>query len=111
MRDQVIECNNAQLLYQNLHLYKTNHALNLKENKGKQDCTVLLDNEGQVFSSDSFIKKLEQLDRARREKAAVKTRNADARSARKEAMAAVEKEWVRIKEQHDVDVKAWEVKC
>ena len=111
VRDQVIEHNNAQLLYQNLHLYKTNHALNLKENKGKQDCTVLLDNEGQVFSSDSFIKKLEQLDRARREKAAVKTRNADARSARKEAMAAVEKEWVRIKEQHDIDVKAWEVEC
>ena len=65
VRDQVIERNNAQLLYQNL----------------------------------------------RREKAAVKTRNADARSARKEAMAAVEKEWVRIKEQHDIDVKAWEVEC
>jgi hypothetical protein len=111
VRDQVIERNNAQLLYQNLHLYKTNRALNLKENKGKQDRTVLLDNEGQVFSSDSFMKKLEQLDTARREKAAVKARNADARSARKEAMAAVEKEWARIKEQHDVDMKAWEVEC
>ena len=111
VRDQVIERNNVQLLYQNLHLYKTNRPLNLKENKGKQDHTMLLDNEGQVFSSDSFMKKLEQLDRARREKAAVKTRNADVRSAKKEAMAAVEKEWVRIKEQHNIDMKAWEVEC
>lgn len=98
MRDQVIECNNAQLLYQNFHLQKTNCALNLKENKGKQDCTVLLDNEGQVFSSDSFMEKLERLETVRREKAAVKTRNTDARSTRKEAMAAVEREWIRIKE-------------
>ena len=72
---------------------------------------MLLDNEGQVFSLDSFMEKLEWLEMVRREKAAVKTRNADARSARKEAMAAVEREWVRIKEQHNVNVKAWEVEC
>lgn len=72
---------------------------------------MLLDKEGQVFSLDSFIEKLEWLETVRREKAAVKTRNADARSTRKEAMGVVEREWIRIKEQHNVNVKAWEVKC
>ena len=111
VRDQVIERDHAQLLYQNLHLYKTNRALNLKENKGKQDRTMLLDNQGQVFTSDSFMDKLEQLEAVRKEKAATKARNADARNARKEALAAVEREWLRIKEQHEVNMKAWEAEC
>ena len=90
---------------------KENGGQFLTENKGKQEHTVLLDNEGQVFSSYSFMEKLEQLEMVRRGKATVKTRNADARSDRKKAMAVVEREWVRIKEQHDVNVKACEVKC
>ncbi|KAG6905249.1 hypothetical protein DXG01_003962 [Tephrocybe rancida] len=65
----------------------------------------------QVLSSDEFLEKMRhQADRWEAE-AAQKTKNAETRASRKEAVARVEEEWMKIKEAHTANVHAWEADC
>ena len=68
----------------------------------------MFDGEGEVFTSDSFVHKVQEIQTARKAKADEKARKADAKRRRKEAVEAVEREWLRIKEQHEAALHAWE---
>ncbi|KAF9534934.1 hypothetical protein CPB83DRAFT_733632, partial [Crepidotus variabilis] len=107
----VIERTHAQLVYQNMHLRHQNFALNAKENQKKADRTQLFDGEGQIFSSDNFIHKIDAIAAAKQATAAEKSQRANERRSRKAANEELEREWTRIKEQHELDVKAWEDEC
>jgi hypothetical protein len=56
-RDAMLEGSHAQLVLQNLTLQKTHQALYNKENRSKNDRTLLFDGKAQVLSSDEFTAK------------------------------------------------------
>ncbi|KAG6811354.1 hypothetical protein H0H92_007819 [Tricholoma furcatifolium] len=83
-QNMIIEGAHAQLVVQNLHLQKLNRA-------------------------QERDKKEEQL---QEEEAAQRARNAETRASKREAIACVEEEWMRIKEAHAATyVSAWETEC
>jgi len=106
----MMEETNAQLLYQNLHLRRQNQALHNKEKK-KNEQSLLFNGEGKVLSSDAFTEKLRELQEARQAAAEKRTRNADTRKAKKDALAAIEEEWVKIKAAHEVPIMTWQLEC
>jgi hypothetical protein len=110
-RDLVIEGAHAQLVYQNLHLQKTNNALNNNEKRKKNDRALLFDGKAQVLSSSEFHTKVVQQNAAREAAAADKTTRADARATRKNALAVIEEEWSVIKSNHVKNLEAWEAEC
>ena len=110
-RNLVIEGAHAQLVYQNLHLQKTINALNNKENHKKNNRALLFDGKAQVLSSDEFHAKVVEQNATRDAAVAERARNADARLAKKNALAAIEEEWGKIKADHEKNVEAWESDC
>ncbi|KAF8893200.1 hypothetical protein CPB84DRAFT_1732307 [Gymnopilus junonius] len=110
-RDLIIEGAHAQLVIQNIHLQKSNAALNKQEQRKKNDRALLFNGKGQVLTSDEFRAKIREQNAAREAATAEKMKKADARLARKNAMAVVEEEWARIKQDHEQAVKAWEIEC
>ncbi|KAF8519626.1 hypothetical protein BU17DRAFT_89779 [Hysterangium stoloniferum] len=80
-RDMVIEGAHAQLVVQNHHL----HSINQEEFEAK-------------------LRNLAQ----RKKEAAQKARSAEVRAACKDALAAIEEDWLRITAEYEANVKAWE---
>ncbi|KAF8156974.1 hypothetical protein B0H34DRAFT_634206, partial [Crassisporium funariophilum] len=110
-RDLIIEGAHAQLVVQNLHLGKTMQALNKRENKKKNDRSLLFNGKAQVLSSDEFTAQVLAQTSRREEEAATRKKNAEARVAKKSAQDTIENEWKRIKANHEKDVEAWQLEC
>ncbi|KAF8154145.1 hypothetical protein B0H34DRAFT_720620 [Crassisporium funariophilum] len=109
--DLVIEGAHSQLLYQNLHLQKTTNVLYNKENRKKNGRALLFDGNAQSLSLDEFYAKILAKNAARDTAAAMRVRNGEMRTARKDSLAALEKEWGRIRLDHENNVKTWETEC
>ena len=75
-QDSIIHGAHAQLVVQNLHLWKLNIALNTREEKKKNECAVLFEGRGQIFTSDSFFTKVQDQKAWKVEEAAKKVSNA-----------------------------------
>ncbi|KAG6809803.1 hypothetical protein H0H92_014685 [Tricholoma furcatifolium] len=110
-QNMIIEGAHAQLVVQNLHLQKLNGALHKKETRKKNDRALLLDEKAQVLSSDEFLAQLTHQVERQEEEAAQRARNAETRASKREVIAHVEEEWMRIKEAHAANVSAWETEC
>ncbi|KAF8888920.1 hypothetical protein CPB84DRAFT_1785962 [Gymnopilus junonius] len=71
----------------------------------------LFDGDGNIFTGNSFMKMVQDLDATKKVKAEEKARKVDMKRQRKEAIEAVEREWARIKEEHEAALHAWEERC
>ncbi|KAG6843378.1 hypothetical protein H0H93_001208, partial [Arthromyces matolae] len=89
----------------------TSQALFSRPTRKKNERSLLFNGEGQVLSSDEFCRKVEEQNKRKEEEASQKARNAERREARREALAALEEEWTKIKVNHEANVKIWEQTC
>ncbi|TFK16896.1 hypothetical protein FA15DRAFT_650704 [Coprinopsis marcescibilis] len=108
----IIEGAHATMVIQNLHLRKLNGALYGREKRREPTRTLVIDSSrGQVFSSAEVLEGLRLQEEAKRVKAAAKQARASNRTAKKDAMAKLEAEWVKIKEKHVENLAEWERTC
>ena len=111
-QDSIIQGAHAQLVVQNLHLQKLNVALNANEGKKKKnECAILFEGKGQLFTSDNFFQKVEDQKAKKEAAAAKKISNAASWVARKEAQAKLDAEWARLKKNHKEASNAWKLTC
>ncbi|KAG6815629.1 hypothetical protein H0H87_012811 [Tephrocybe sp. NHM501043] len=96
----------AQLVLQNFHLHKTSQALFNCETCKKNDQSLLFNSKAQVLPSDEFQQKIQEQAEQKEAEVAQKVKNAELRGIRKDVLAAVEQEWLKIKQDYDMNVKA-----
>jgi uncharacterized glyoxalase superfamily protein PhnB len=101
----------AQLIVQHAELTKLNQSLHAKENRPKDDRTILFPGGfGRHLTDSEFGQQLEAQNQRKAEKAAEKARKKGLSEANKAARAAVDAEWKEIIAEHKA-VEAWEVEC
>ena len=105
-----LEGSHAQLVLQNLTLQKTHQAYN-KENRSKNDRTLLFDGKAQVLSSDDFTAKVSNAAERREAEITRRAENAQRRQSRKEIQAQLEEEWKQIKMAHETAIEEWSAQC
>ena len=111
-KDNIIEGAQAQLVIQNLHLQKMNGALFNKEKEKRSERTLIFEGgKGQVFSSDTFVAKIQSIADQKEAEAARKAQNAKDRAAKRDARAKLEAEWARLKSQHEEAMQQWKLEC
>jgi Tfp pilus assembly protein FimV len=110
-REHMEEGMAAQLVVQNLTLTKLNEALNRKENKKKNDRTVLFNGRGLCLTADEIRDRLVAMAQQREDEAAEKEQRVTDRTAKRNQRATFEAEWANMKHAHEVEVKGWEEKC
>lgn len=100
------------MVVQNLHLTKLNGALHSKEKQRASNRTLVIDSsKGQVFSSTEILEGLRNQELRKEEEAAQKKVRANARATKKEGLARMEVEWLKIKAQNDKNTDEWKLTC
>ncbi|KAG6843795.1 hypothetical protein H0H87_000395, partial [Tephrocybe sp. NHM501043] len=97
----MLEGTQAQLVLQNLHLHKTLQTLFNHKTHKKNDWSLLFNGKVQVLSSDKFWQKIQEQAEQKEAEVAQKVKNAKLRGMRKDALAAMEQERLKIKQDHD----------
>jgi hypothetical protein len=106
------ESREAQIIIQHAYLTKANESLFAKENKKKDDRTVLFEKGmGRHLTDPQFAELLQKHEREKQEAAANKQQRKAGREAGKAARAALEAEWKVMVANHEKDVAEWKVQC
>jgi hypothetical protein len=92
-------------------MHKTAQALHDRDNQKKNDRALLFGGEAQVLSSDEFVAKLRAQVEQKKAESMQKVKNAELRSAQKEAQTALEEEWLRLKAEHEANIETWKATC
>ncbi|CAK5282609.1 unnamed protein product [Mycena citricolor] len=72
---------------------------------------MLQEGQAQCLSSNEFFDQVRSIEMEKQEKNAEKLRKKALRDDKKAAKAALEEQWVKIKEDHTVKVAKWEKEC
>ena len=107
----MLEGSHAQLVVQHLTLQKTHQALFNRENRTKNDQSLLFDGKAQVLSSDEFTTKIQVAHQKREDEALKQAENAQRRESRKQIQAQIEEEWKVIKAEHEKAVEEHLAQC
>ncbi|KAJ7697931.1 hypothetical protein B0H16DRAFT_1349865 [Mycena metata] len=111
-RDGIIESAHATIVVQNLHVEKQSQALHAKETKKKTKREKLpMAGRGHHLTAQELIDAAERAKRQREEEEAAKAKRAGEREVAKEAKEKLQKEWEKIKEDHEKAVDAWKEEC
>jgi hypothetical protein len=110
-RDLMLEGTSAQLVFQNLLLAKLNETLHIKENKKKDDRTILFEGKAVALTADEFEAKLRMMAQKRAADAAEKEQRAATRATKKDARTALESRWEEMKKAHALEIQAWGSEC
>ena len=104
----MLESQSAQLIFQHMFLDKQNEALNSKQNRKKDDHTMLFDGKAVALTADEFEEKLRTVAQQKAEEAAEKEQRAINRATRKNARSAINAQWDELKAAHAAAILAWE---
>ena len=110
-RDAMLEGSHAQLVVQDLTLQKMHQALFNRENRTKNDRSLLFNGKAQVLSSDEFTTKIQVAHRRCKDKALKRAENAQKRESRKQVQSQIEEEWKVIKAEHEKAVEEHLAQC
>ncbi|KAJ7587540.1 hypothetical protein C8J56DRAFT_786147 [Mycena floridula] len=111
-RDSMIEANHATMVVQSLFLKKQATVLNAKENKKKDDRTVLsMEGKGHHLTADEWIEASEAALADRTTKAAEKETKKARRADAKVRREAFEVKWKDLMEKHTEEVEKWKERC
>jgi hypothetical protein len=108
-RDLIIESSHAQLVVQDLILHQQNQALQVKENKKKEDRTILFPSgKGRCLTDEAFARKIEALtewmereEREKLERANTRAQKRALKDAIKAQWKVAKAEWEQRKEEHE----------
>ncbi|KAF5360338.1 hypothetical protein D9756_005089 [Leucocoprinus leucothites] len=104
-----LEAQNAQLVFQELHLQHINKVLFRKETKGSEDSGVHVDGGGAILIDEKIIEKVQEREALKKAKAEEKERRKDNRERRKEAQIQQAEQWQCMQDKYQVILVGWEV--
>ncbi|KAJ3499646.1 hypothetical protein NMY22_g19492 [Coprinellus aureogranulatus] len=112
VKDGIIEGCHATMVIQNCHLMKQNGALYAREARKTSNRTSTLDtSKGQVYSTEEVLADLRAQRVRKKQEAARKQAGRDLRAAKKAALARLEEEWTRLKDEHQKKLDEWKLTC
>ncbi|GBE85904.1 hypothetical protein SCP_0804280 [Sparassis crispa] len=103
---------NAQIVIQNMELLKYKESLHAKENKKKDDRTVLFPGgHGRHLTEPEFTEQLSEQSERKEAEAVEKNKRKDERATQKKVKADAEEEWKVIQAEHQKAMDDWKAEC
>lgn len=96
-RNMIIESNHAQMIIQDMYLHKQNLALQEKENRKKDDRTILFPNgHGRCLTEDAFREAIFQQNERAKQAVASKKARVELRAEKRALKEAIEERWKSV---------------